>query len=244
MLANLSSQGRLGDLGRIDDKYDVAISTAAPGLNNLVCDAVETGQKCLEQLRRTKSGRATIMCLDKMSQRNLSKIQTPEGVPRLFDLITAKEPRFAPAFYEIVKDTLVANDLTQANRIAFGARRWRVVTLDGKLIDTSGTMAGGGSRVIRGLMGSKVAADEMRPEQVARLERDSADAETQLRTVSTDLSQLEGKLTAAQSRPGEIRMQISKVEMTLKNHVKRLQDCQQRILELRFVCTQRLTKSI
>ncbi len=35
---------------------------------------------------------------------------------------------------------------------ALGARRHRVVTLDGKLIDASGTMSGGGTRVSRGLM--------------------------------------------------------------------------------------------
>ncbi|KAI5295832.1 hypothetical protein KEM55_006028, partial [Ascosphaera atra] len=33
--------GRLGNLGTIDDKYDVAISTACPSLENLVVDSVE-----------------------------------------------------------------------------------------------------------------------------------------------------------------------------------------------------------
>lgn len=36
--------GRLGDLGTIDDKYDVAVSTACGALNNIVCDTIETAQ--------------------------------------------------------------------------------------------------------------------------------------------------------------------------------------------------------
>ena len=36
--------GRLGDLGTIDDKYDVAVSTACGALNNIVCDNMETAQ--------------------------------------------------------------------------------------------------------------------------------------------------------------------------------------------------------
>ncbi|KAI9604507.1 hypothetical protein KEM48_000742 [Puccinia striiformis f. sp. tritici PST-130] len=44
--------GRLGDLGRIDDMYDVAISTACPQLDNLVCDTVDTGQQCLAHLKK------------------------------------------------------------------------------------------------------------------------------------------------------------------------------------------------
>lgn len=170
-----------------------------------------------------------------MQNRSLAPINTPENVPRLFDLVTPKDSKFASAFYEVLKDTLVATDLTQANRIAFGAKRWRVVTLDGKLIDTSGTMAGGGSRVIRGLMGSKVTADDVRPEQMARLERDASEAEHELRKIVEDQSELETKFQFVQRKPSELRMQIQKVEMTVKSCDKRLQDCRQRIEELRLV---------
>jgi len=33
--------GRLGDLGAIDKKYDIAITTACKGLDNIVCDDYE-----------------------------------------------------------------------------------------------------------------------------------------------------------------------------------------------------------
>ena len=54
------------------------------------------------------------------------------------------------------RDTLVADDINQANRIAFGSQRFRTVTLDGKLIEITGVMSGGGTRVIRGKMGTQV----------------------------------------------------------------------------------------
>ena len=62
----------------------------------------------------------------------------PENVPRLFDLIKVKDDKILPAFYYAVRDTLVAKDLEQATRIAYGKTRYRVVTLDGQLIDQSG----------------------------------------------------------------------------------------------------------
>jgi len=49
-----------------------------------------------------------------------------------------KDNRYKNAFYFALRDTLVANDLDQATRIAYGAKRFRVVTLNGQLIDTSG----------------------------------------------------------------------------------------------------------
>ena len=47
-----------------------------------------------------------------------------------------------PAFYFALQDTLVAKDMEQATRIAFGARRFRVVTLGGGMIEASGAMSG------------------------------------------------------------------------------------------------------
>jgi structural maintenance of chromosome 4 len=59
-------------------------------------------------------------------------------VPRLFDLIRVEDERVRPAFYFALRDTLVANDLDQATRIAYGQQRFRVVTLDGQLIELAG----------------------------------------------------------------------------------------------------------
>ncbi|KAJ3333038.1 hypothetical protein HDU76_011991 [Blyttiomyces sp. JEL0837] len=145
--------GRLGDLGIIDDKYDIAISTACPLLDNIVVETVEVAQRCIQILKSSNQGRATFLCLDKIKSADLSPISTPEDVPRLFDLVQAKEDRFRPVFFQVLGNTLVANNLTQANNIAFSkTRRYKVVTLDGKVIDTSGTISGGGSKPISGSM--------------------------------------------------------------------------------------------
>ena len=50
---------------------------------------------------------------------------------RLFDLVKCPNERLRVAFYYALRDTVVAQDLDQASRIAYGQdRRWRrVVTL-------------------------------------------------------------------------------------------------------------------
>ena len=58
--------GRLGDLGTIDEKYDVAISTACPGLDDIVVDTMETAVKCVEFLKKHDLGCATFIALDKV----------------------------------------------------------------------------------------------------------------------------------------------------------------------------------
>lgn len=55
-----------GDLGAIDSKYDVAISTACGRLDNIVVDTVNTAQECIECLKRYDVGRASFIALEKV----------------------------------------------------------------------------------------------------------------------------------------------------------------------------------
>ncbi|KAI6136028.1 hypothetical protein F5141DRAFT_1059285 [Pisolithus sp. B1] len=85
---------------------------------------------------------------------------------------------YCVSFHEAVGNVLVANDLDQASRIAFGdTKRWRVVTLAGQLIGAPGTMSGGGNLVARGGMSSKLAPEAVRSEELRAKEQENADEE-------------------------------------------------------------------
>ncbi|KAI8990648.1 RecF/RecN/SMC protein [Trametes punicea] len=226
--------GRLGSLGTIPDKYDVAVSTACSQLNHMVVDTVEQGQACIEYLRNQNVGRASFMVLEKLNSRGMEKISTPENVPRLFDLIKPKEPRFAPAFYKALQNTLVADNLEQANRIAFGGqRRWRVVTLAGQLIDASGTMSGGGTSVQRGGMSSKLAADAVPPEVIRKYQQDSEEDQRVLEEAVRQLRELEAKLDALKQSAPRLELAFDKANLDIRNGAKRIADAEERVRELK-----------
>ena len=224
--------GRLGNLGTIDQKYDVAISTACPALENLVVDTVEVGQQCIDYLRKNNLGRANIILLDRLARRDLAPISTPENVPRLFDLVKTKNDIFRPAFYSVLQNTLVAKDLDQANRIAYGAKRWRVVTLDGQLIDVSGTMSGGGTRVAKGGMSSKLVADTTK-EQVSKLEVDRDRLEQDLKAVQEQQRSLEASIKDISSQLPKIETSIRKANLEIQSLDKNLADAERRVTELK-----------
>jgi len=225
-------KGRLGNLGTIDAKYDVAISTACPQLDNMVVDTVEAGQQCIEYLRKNNVGRANFIVLDRLPKRDLSQIQTPENAPRLFNLVKPKEARFAPAFYSVLSDTIVAKDLTQANRIAYGAKRWRVVTIEGGLIDKSGTMTGGGTKVSKGGMSDKLVAD-MSKETVAKLEKDRDALETEYTKSRSEQVEMEKKVAALEKRGPELDMRQSKLSLEIAALGKAMDDAQKQLSELK-----------
>ncbi|KAJ5885233.1 Structural maintenance of chromosomes protein [Penicillium taxi] len=223
--------GRLGNLGTIDEKYDVAISTACPALENMVVESVEIGQQCIDYLRKNNLGRANFILLDRLARRDMSTIYTPESVPRLFDLIKPKDPKFAPAFYNVLQNTLVAKDLDQANRIAYGARRWRVVTLDGQLIDVSGTMSGGGTRVARGGMSSKQVAETSK-EQVARLESDLEELERKFQHFQEKQRNVESQMREKSEEIPRVETKIQKILIEIDSAKRSLVDAQRRVKEI------------
>ncbi|KAL9000879.1 MAG: hypothetical protein Q9169_000634 [Polycauliona sp. 2 TL-2023] len=223
--------GRLGNLGTIDQKYDVAISTACPSLENLVVDSVEVGQQCIDYLRKNNLGRANFILLDRLARRDLSAIDTPEGVPRLFDLVKPKDSIFQPAFFSVLQNTLVAKDLEQANRIAYGARRWRVVTLDGQLIDVSGTMSGGGTRVARGGMSSKLVAETTK-EHVSKLEVDRDSLEGEFQEFLEGQRVMEASLKKLTDEIPRIGVEMQKVELEIESIIRKLADTERRLSEL------------
>ncbi|OCH95713.1 RecF/RecN/SMC protein [Obba rivulosa] len=226
--------GRLGSLGTIPDKYDVAVSTACGALYNLVVDTVDQGQACIEYLRKQNIGRGSFMVLEKLSSQGMGRIQTPENVPRLFDLIKPKEPRFAPAFYKGLRDTLVANDLDQANRIAFGgSRRWRVVTLAGQLIDASGTMSGGGTQVARGGMSSKLAPEAVSPETLREYEQESEQAQQELDQAIERLRRLEAQLESLTQSGPQLDVSIQKLALDTQTASKRIAEAEKRVRDLK-----------
>ena len=131
-------------------------------LDHIVVQTTAGAQRCLEFLRKYNLGRANFIPLDKMKKGAHDRaVDTPEGAPRLFDVIRPGNYAVIPALYLGVGNTLVAPDLDVATRWAFDFRkRWRVVTIDGNLIESSGTMQGGGKSVRRGGMRISVSIED------------------------------------------------------------------------------------
>ncbi|KAJ2489094.1 Structural maintenance of chromosomes protein 4 [Coemansia sp. RSA 2050] len=204
--------GRLGALGAIDDAYDVAVSSACgAALDSIVVQTVAAGQACVEFLRASGVGRARFVILDTLRPRAAAPGPAPEGVRRLVDLVRPASAELLPAFQHALGDTLVAADLEQARRVAYGgARRHRVVSMDGAVLEPAGTMSGGGCAVARGAMGSRAAAPAApaAPAALGRLAaaREAADAH---------LAELQAALRAATAARQQLQARYDALEALL-----------------------------
>nr|CCC93301.1 putative structural maintenance of chromosome 4 [Trypanosoma congolense IL3000] len=143
--------GTLRQLGRIDQKYDVAAGVASRAWSYHVVEDRKTATEALGMLRKMQLGRATMIVLSEIDERTVRNMNLPFKSPtpkaqRLFDLIQPSLPKYRIAFYQAVGNTLVVSGLTEAREVAFGSKeRHRVVTLRGELAETGGSLTGGGA---------------------------------------------------------------------------------------------------
>jgi len=227
--------GRLGDLGTINKKYDVAVSTACGSLDNIVVDSTEDAQAVIQFVRQGELGRTTCICLDKIKHLEHEmdrRIETPEKAPALVDLIKPQKPEYKVAFFFALKRTLVADNMEQATRIGLqGRTRWRVVTLSGGLIDTSGTMSGGGQQVKGG--GMKAAQCMYKPEEVKAL-IEKFDTENQkLNSLRHNRCQMQEALQLTKKEIGECELREKKYQMDVGSVSKQLTSYEERLKTLK-----------
>ncbi|CAA7406929.1 unnamed protein product [Spirodela intermedia] len=208
--------GRLGDLGAIDAKYDVAISTACPGLDYIIVETTATAQACVELLRQKNLGIATFMILEKQRdnlRRLNEKVKTPEGVPRLFDLVNVESEKSKLAFFAVLGNTLVAKDLDQATRIAYSgdSEFRRVVTLDGALFEKSGTMSGGGAKPRGGKIGTSIRAS-VSNEAVKAAEKELAELVEQLGSLRNRIGDAARQYQSAEKVSANLELSLAKCQ--------------------------------
>ncbi|CAK8566745.1 unnamed protein product [Lathyrus sativus] len=214
--------GRMGDLGSIDAKYDVAISTACSGLDYIVVETSNAAQACVEMLRRENLGVATFMILEKQVEHlpmMKKSVSPPEGVDRLFDLVKIPDERMKLAFFAVLRNTVVANDLDQATRIAYGGNVEfrRVVTLDGALFEKSGTMSGGGGKPKSGKMGTSVRDPNVSDKALASAEKELSGLTDKLKAIHQRMVDAVKRYQVAEKTIAALEMELRKSEQELES---------------------------
>ncbi|KAL6726057.1 hypothetical protein Aduo_008068 [Ancylostoma duodenale] len=215
--------GRLGDLGTIDKKYDAAISTTTAALDSYVVETTNDGHEAIDYLVKRNLGRTNFIILDKTNEfkdRMDTKQKFP--APRLFDLIDIPDPRIRKVFYSTVFDTLVVDTLKEATELSRKDRSLRIVTLLGQVIDSSGTVSGGGAPKY-GLMGNK---------EKGQAEKSMRDAQSRLPAMIKELDEKNEKLAETSAACRQMEQKI----FVLSNDANRLRAqfnaCDNEILKL------------
>lgn len=136
--------GLVAHLGRVEPQYQLALEIAAGArLGNLVVEDDAVAAAGIELLKQKRAGRATFLPLNKLKAAQLNAIpawKRPQGfIDYAVNLIEC-EKRYHIVFAYVFGSTVVFKDLAEARRYVGD---YRIVTLEGELLESSGAMTGG-----------------------------------------------------------------------------------------------------
>lgn len=201
----------------------------------------------LSQARRSGRGKVNLIILDVIRQNGCMRYMDtgrifPEGLPRLFDLVTVEEASLRCVFYYTLRDCLVAEQRDQGLRVG---RTMKVVTPRGEIFDVSTMTGGGDPSNIEVRMGSQVVARSTTSQsngqtEIGALEREldalKADFQAvtlgfdqsvlQLSALQREMETLKGKIAAAERTLGYTAKTLATVPADLANAEQRLRTLQ------------------
>ncbi|MEM5791142.1 MAG: AAA family ATPase, partial [Candidatus Aenigmatarchaeota archaeon] len=133
--------GTLKSLIKVPEKYEVAVEVALGShSHDIVVENDEIAKYCIEFLKREKIGRATFIPLNKIRTGEIRFEKRSGIIGKASDLVKY-EKKFLPAVEFALGSTLIVENLDVARVVGIG--KYRMVTLEGDLIEKSGLMTGG-----------------------------------------------------------------------------------------------------
>ena len=145
--ANLPGvHGLVAQLGQVDSRYQLALEIAAGGrLGCIVVENDSVGAQGIELLKRQRGGRATFLPLNKIQAPRLldtTNLRYANGYIDLAVNLINCDSRYQKIFAYVFNNTVVFDRLDCA-RSYIG--KYRIVTLEGEILEASGAMTGGKS---------------------------------------------------------------------------------------------------
>ncbi|MDD6678505.1 MAG: chromosome segregation protein SMC [Firmicutes bacterium] len=186
--------GPVSMLIRTEDSYTVAIEIALGGaMQQIVVDSEQDGKAAISFLKRSGAGRATFLPLTSIAGRGLqeSGLDTCRGfVGIASDLVSSKDI-YRPIVENLLGRTVIAEDLDCAIAMANRYRsRFKIVTLDGQVMNAGGSMTGGSVNKDAGIL-SRANELEKLTAQAGELEKRQEQGRTQLQEAQRQLGEVE-----------------------------------------------------
>ncbi|WP_236636148.1 chromosome segregation protein SMC [Exiguobacterium sp. SH0S1] len=142
--------GAVAELIQVLPSYEAAIETAlGQTQQHVVVEDEAVGRREIDKLRRANAGRATFVPMTTVKERFIPsevahRLEAMDGFVGIASDLVTTEPLFDKLKRSLLGAVIVAKTLEVANRIAqTTGYRYRIVTLDGDIVNVGGSMTGG-----------------------------------------------------------------------------------------------------
>ncbi len=227
--------GPVSQLITVKDKYSAAIETAlGAAVQNIVVDNETDAKRAMGFLKEHRAGRATFLPITAIKGRVLSEqgLDDQYGFVSIASDLVSYDNKYSEIIRWLLGRTAVAEDIDSAIAIAKKySYRFRIVTLDGQVINAGGSMTGG-SRVQNAGILSRGNEIERLKGSLASMQKELDGMLSDYKLLSEDASAAKAELEGAEGdllrakeenirREGELKLASDKL-VSVSSGVKEL----------------------
>ena len=221
-------RGPVAGLLHVPDQYAVAIEIALGGaMQNLVVERDEDGKNAINYLKRRDGGRCTFLPMNTIRPADFRDraVENEEGFVGMGDAVISFDRQYANIFSNLLGRVVIAQSMDKAMAMArkFG-HRFRIVTLDGQVLNAGGSMTGGSVSRSAGILS--------RANELERLNQQKDGLAADLKTASDELAKAQRELTAAQYELDAASAQLREAEDAVLKYSERADSAQVQLADI------------
>lgn len=185
--------GPLSQLITVRDKYSTAIETAlGAAVQNIVTETESDAKRAINFLKTSHSGRATFLPISAIKGRALTEkgLDDEFGYVNMASELVETDSKYREIIKSLLGRTVVCDDLDCAVAIAKKyTYRFKIVTLDGQVINAGGSMTGGSRTQNAGILS--------RGNEIEKLTKGLEAMKNEMASLQSDFKQLSEDKAAA-----------------------------------------------
>lgn len=227
--------GAVGELLTFPAELEAAMTTAlGGGVQDLITDSRNSAKNAINQLKRSRAGRATFLPLDGLRQYTIPQstvttLKSFNGFKGIAsDLVESKtDHNITAAINYLLGSVVIVDSIENAMAISQRIGRYRIVTLDGDVVSPGGSMTGG-QKNLRNNSPLQMATEiNQLEQQIKSLTSSFKEDQAQLKALVDQSVEVDKKLQELHDSLQEINQTINETAISFQNQekeVKRLQD--------------------
>lgn len=223
--------GAVAELIRVPEHLEQAMETAlGASVQHIVMENEAVSRQAISFLKQRQLGRATFLPMDVIRPRQLGTgerqiAESDEGFVGIGADLVQYDDRYAGIVGSLLGNVVIARTLEDANRIAARCQyRYRVVTLEGDVVNAGGSMTGGSQfKKNANLLGRKRQLDQLdqdildTEQQIARLRQSAVDTKRQLEETQVRLDELRQAGDVKRGEEQQMAMELKQLEHELRH---------------------------
>ncbi|WP_223066738.1 chromosome segregation protein SMC [Paenibacillus caui] len=197
--------GAVAELISVPEKLEIAVETAlGAAMQHIVMENEAVSRQAIAFLKQRQLGRATFLPLDVIRPRQISEsdkrvMEQADGFVGVGAELVGYDRKYASIVGSLLGNVIFADNLEHANKMAARCQyRFRVVTLEGDVVNAGGSMTGGSQhRKNSNLLG--------RGRQLEQLDADIKQSEDMIQKLRQGLNDLKAQIVEAEQDLEKLR---------------------------------------